>query len=123
MKRTVSLVLATCAFFANSNSWATYTQATSPPVNIQGIYSNEYGGPFVYFVGTVNSACAGGNGLYLYNLSVISTDDEIRQRRNNKMATVLAAKVADKRVVLEYFYDPSLSGWQACYIHGIQIVD
>lgn len=43
--------------------------------------------------------------------------------RKNKMATALAAKLAEKRVVLDYFYDPGISGWSACCIHGIQIVD
>lgn len=90
---------------------------------IQSIYSNEWGSPFVRFSAAINSTCSSGNGLYLYNLEMPPVDDELRHRRVNKMATVLAAKAAGARVVLDYFYDPGMSGWEACYIHGIEVID
>jgi hypothetical protein len=105
-----SLICSTPAF-------AAYTQATSDPVYIHSIYQNEYGSPFVYFQTTVNPVCGG---MYLYNVTLSPPNEELRK---NKMAMALSAKLAEKRVVLEYFYDAGISGWAACYINGITIVD
>jgi hypothetical protein len=65
----------------------------------------------------VNGTCSG---LYLYDITSASPDVELRK---NKMAILLTAKAADKQVILDYFFDPGISGWAACYIQGIQIVD
>lgn len=116
--RTKSTVVAIIVLLVSSApAFAAYTRTTSAPVYIQSIYSNEWGSPFVYFTATVNPACSG---MYLYNITISPGDAELRK---NKMATALAAKLAEKRVVLDYYYDPGISGWEACYIHGIQIVD
>jgi hypothetical protein len=39
------------------------------------------------------------------------------------MAMLLSAKLANKKVTLDYFYDPNQGGWANCYIHGLSIVD
>jgi hypothetical protein len=65
----------------------------------------------------VNSTCTG---LYLYDITSSSPDPELRK---NKMAILLSAKAAEKQMILDYFFDPGIAGWSACYIQGIQIVD
>ena len=105
---------------------AAYTRAFSAPVQIDQVYQNEWGSPFVYFKSQINAACANsggsipGNGLYLYNLEMASPSPEFRR---NKVAILLSAKLSGKSVILDYFYDTSITGWAACYIHGIQMVD
>ena len=42
---------------------------------------------------------------------------------NNALAAYTQASSAPVYVQSIYSNDPSLSGWGACYIHGIQIVD
>ena len=99
---------------------AVYTRTSSGAVEIDSIYANEWGSPFVTFKSQINTACYGGNGLYLYNIEIGQPD---KQLQNNKMAMLLSAKMANKKVILDYFYDGSLGGWQNCYIHGLYIVD
>jgi len=85
------------------------------------IYANELGSPFVIFDAAVNSTCgSNGNGLYLYNMDVSPTNNQLR---NNKMAMLLFAKGTSQRMVLDYFYDSSKAGWEACYMHGIYLQD
>ncbi len=104
---------------------AAYTRASTMPVQIDQIYQNEWGSPFVYFKSQINTACASGgsitgNGLYLYNLELASPSPDFRR---NKVAILLSAKLSGKSVILDYFYDASITGWSACYIHGIYMVD
>src|SRR5262245_554245 len=115
MKQKVAVF--TMAFtLASSAATAAYTRASSIPVEIDTIYANEWGSPFVTFKAPVHAACSGGNGLYLYNLEISPGSVQLR---NNKMAMLLAAKMANKKVILDFFYDPSLNSWSNCYIHGI----
>src|SRR5438046_3772285 len=44
---------------------AVYTRTSSGAVEIDSIYANEWGSPFVTFKSQINAACYGGNGLYL----------------------------------------------------------
>ncbi len=123
MKAKFTIVTGIALLVASTSALAAYTRTSSPPVYIRSIYANEAGSPFVIFATTVSPACGG---MYLYSLesgnSVLS--EEVRaELRKNKMAILLAAKLAEKRVVLDYFVDPSISGWAACYIHGLEIVD
>jgi hypothetical protein len=67
----------------HATAYATYTEATSPPLTITQVYANEYGSPFVYVSGTLNSACSTGNGLYLYDITQTQRNWSYR---NNKMA-------------------------------------
>jgi hypothetical protein len=83
------------------------------------VYANEYGTPFVYVSGDVNSACAG-NGLYLYDITQSTPN---LTYRNNKMAILLTAQNTGRHVQLDYFYDPSVTGWAACFTEGIQLVE
>lgn len=99
---------------------AAYTRATSGPMHVAQIYTNEWGSPFVYLSATLNAACAGGSGLYLYDITVSQPNWELRK---NKMAVLLSAKAMDKAVILDYFYDASAPGWDGCYIQGITLVD
>lgn len=109
------------SLLASVSAHAAYTRASSAPVTIANIYTNEWGSPFVTFTTTVNTACYGGTGLYLYDITVGSPNTQLRQ---NKMAVLLMAKATEKRVVLDYFYDGALTAnWDACYIQGINIVD
>lgn len=117
MKAKFTIVSCIALLVAGPSALAAYTRAASAPVYIQSIYSNEAGPPFLFFTTSVNPACGG---MYLYNLENSPADPEFRKI---KMAIALAAKVAEKRVVLDYFVDPGISGWSACYVHGIQIVD
>lgn len=122
-KRTAGLIAVAVLLTSSTTAFAAYTRATSAPLQIYTIYANEWGSPFVRFHGTVNAACSSGNGLYLYNQEITTVNDEIRDRRKNKMAILVAAKMAGKRVVLDYYYDPSKTEWDGCYIHGIEVVD
>jgi hypothetical protein len=114
----VSIVAA--VVLGQASALAAYTRATSAPLHVTEIYSNEWGSPFVYVSAAVNAACAGGNGLYLYDITANPPNLEFRK---NKMAVLLTAKAMDKTVVLDYFYDAGAGGWNGCYIQGISIVD
>jgi hypothetical protein len=108
------------ALVATLPSYGAYLRAESAPVMIAEIYANEWGSPFVQADVAINAACASsGRGMYLYNLEATANT----QFRNNKMAMILTAKMAGKRVRLDYFYDSAKVGWDACYIHGIGLVD
>jgi hypothetical protein len=111
------MTLMVIALLIHQSALAGYTRAGSVPVEIDTIYSNEWGSPFVTFKSSVNAACSG---MYLYDITIAQPSWDLRR---NKMAILLAAKLAGKRVVLDYYYDPTISGWSACYILGIQIVD
>jgi hypothetical protein len=111
------LLIAVILMLGGSGAFAAYTRYTSSPVTITSIYSNELGSPFVYVTPAVNGTC---QGLYLYDMEAGTPQIELRR---NKMAVLLTAKAADKRVVLDYYSDPSVPGWASCYIQGIQIVD
>ena len=113
-------ILATIAASYGAVASAVYTRTNSGSVDIDSIYANEWGSPFVTFKSQINPACYGGNGLYLYNQEIAQPS---KQLQNNKMAMLLSAKLANKKVVLDYFYDGSQGGWSNCYIHGISIVD
>lgn len=117
MKANALGLISTILVVSASPALAAYTRTTSAPVYIQSIYQNELGSPFVYFSASVNSACGG---MYLYDITASPGDVDLRK---SKMAIALAAKLAEKRVVLDYYYDPGISGWSACYIQGIQLVD
>lgn len=101
-------------------AYATYTRATSSAVTVSQIYSNELGSPFVSFSTSINNACSGGNSLYLYDITQSPGDTEYR---NNKLALLLSAEAQGKSVILDYYYDPTVSGWAACYIEGITLVN
>ncbi|MBL8339731.1 MAG: hypothetical protein JNM97_23395 [Rhodoferax sp.] len=98
---------------------AAYVRAESIDVSVDAIYANEWGSPFVTFIPAVNTVCSGGRGLYLYNLEAAPNT----QLRNNKMALVLTAKATGKKLRLDYFYDSTKTGWEACYIHGLYLID
>jgi len=108
-----------CAFgsLLQATAHADYTRATSPPVTITQVYANEYGSPFVYVSGTLNSAC-GSNGLYLYDITQTQPN---WYYRSNKMAMLITAQATGRQVILDYFWDPSVAGWSACFIEGIQL--
>lgn len=97
---------------------AAYTRATSGPVTVTQIYTNELGSPFVWFSAAINSACAGGDALYLDDVTQTQPN---AQYQNNKLAVLLSAEAQGKEVVLDYFYDPTVAGWGACYIEGIYL--
>lgn len=119
MKKMALMVLALGSGLLQQTAYATYSQAYSPPVTITQIYANEWGSPYVYVSGGLNSACAGG-GLYLYDFTQSQPNWNYR---NNKMAMLLKAQATGSQVVLDYYYDPSVVGWAACYIEGIQLVN
>jgi len=124
MKAKVVVFLAIVSLFGSQSAAAVYTRTSSGPVNIDSIYSNEFGSPFVQFTTSINPACTANGtyvaGMYLYDITATQPDWNLRR---NKMATLLTAKAAQKKVVLDYFYDSSIVGWASCYIQGIQIVD
>jgi len=114
------LTLAALQIVAMPPARAAYVRADSEPMLVSDIYANEWGSPFVRFVGPVNSACAwGGNGLYLWNLEAIPNS----QFRNSKLALLLTAKASGRRVRLDYYYDVTKAGWEACYVHGLTLLD
>lgn len=108
------------ALLGHQPAFAAYTRATSSPVHITQIYTNEWGSPFVYVSTTLNAACSGGTGLYLYDITAGQPSWELRK---NKMAVLLTARALDKPVILDYFYDAGASGWDGCYIQGVSIAD
>jgi len=103
-----------------ASAQAAYTEASSPPVTITQVYANELGSPFVYVSGTLNSACSGGNALYLYDITQTQPNWSYR---SNKMAMLITAQATGSQVVLDYYYDPTVVGWAACYIEGIRLVN
>lgn len=117
-------VMGVAAALACGAAQGAYTEAsTTAPVSVSQVYSNEYGSPFVYFSTTVNAACSNGNGLYLYDITQTPGSSPDAQYRNNKMAILLMAMASGKQVTLDYFYDPGVVGWAACYIEGIQVIN
>jgi len=103
---------------------AAYTAVETPPLSIQSVFQNEWGNAFVKMSAFVNSNCAGGVGLYLYNLEIAPVDDAVKERRKHKMAIARSAKTSGARVVIRYFHDPARAGnWDGCYIDSIEIVD
>jgi hypothetical protein len=118
LKITCALLWLTVAAVQQTAS-AAYSEANSPPVTVMQIYANEYGSPYVYVSGGLDAACVG-NGLYLYDITQTQPNWNYR---NNKMAMLLKAQAAGSQVVLDYFYDPTVSGWSACYISGISLVN
>lgn len=123
MNRSGLAVMGVAGILACAAAHATYTEATSAPVSVSQIYSNEWGSPFVYFSATVNAVCSNGNGLYLYDFTQAPGNAQDTQYRNNKMAIVLMAMSTGKQLTLDYYYDPGVSGWAACYIEGIQVIN
>jgi outer membrane protein assembly factor BamB len=119
MKTIAVAILSTCTALLHQTAYASYSQAYSPSVTITQIYANEYGSPYVYVSGGLNSACVG-NGLYLYDITQTQPNWNYR---NNKMAMLLKAQASGSQVVLDYYYDPTVVGWSACYIEGIQLVN
>jgi len=115
-----SATLAAVLTLTSSAAFAAYTQASSGPVQIDTIYANEFGSPFVTFKTQINAACADGTGLYLYNQEIAQPNTQLR---NNKMAILLTAKAANKRVMLDYFFGGFPNDWANCYISGIRILD
>ena len=113
-----AMVAAACGSWGIAE--AAYVRATSTPVTVTQIYSNEFGSPFVYVSSPVNPACQGGIGLYLYD---ITQSPGNAQYRNNKMAIVLAAMAAGQQVTLDYYYDNTVVGWSACYIEGVTLLN
>jgi len=123
MNRAVLAVLGIAGILACSAAQAAYTRTTTTaPVLITQIYHNEMGSPFVYFSAPVNAACSNGNGLYLYDINYAPGAGNT-QYQNGKLAIALMAMAAGKEVTLDYYYDPGVSGWAACYIEGIQVVN
>lgn len=122
--KVMSSLAAIVLLAASATASAAYTAATSPPLTIASLYVNEWGDPFVLFSTTVNSVCTGGNGLYLYNREISPVDEAVKERRKNKMAMALSAKLSGSSIVVDYYYDASKSpNWDACYIHSVRIVD
>jgi len=120
MKAKMIMFFVIVGLLGSQSAAAVYTRTSSGPVNIGNIFTNEWGSPFVYFTTSINSACSGGAGLYLYDITVSQPDWNLRK---GKLAVLLTAKATQKKVTLDYFYDSSIIGWEACYIQGIQIVD
>lgn len=117
LKFECSLVAVLVASLGAGVANAAYTRANSNPVYIVSIYANEAGSPFLTFTPVVSSTCAG---MYLYDITSSGGDPNLRA---NKMAVALAAKASGKQVILDYYADPNISGWSACFISGITIVD
>ena len=123
MKRVGLAVMGIAGILACSAAQAAYTRTTTTaPVSITQIYHNEMGPPFVYFSATVNAACSNGNGLYLYDINYTPGTGNT-QYQNGKLAIALMAMSAGKEVTLDYYYDPGVVGWAACYIEGIQVIN
>lgn len=122
MKSVFALLLVATALTWNVAD-AAYTRASSGPVSVTQIYANEYGSPFVWFSAVVNSACAGGGeALYLYDMTQSSSPNV--QLQNNKLAILLSAEAQGKQVILDYFYDPTITNsWSSCFIEGISLVN
>lgn len=99
---------------------AAYTAARSAPVSISQVVANEYGAPFVYFTSLINQACENTTGLYLYDIT--NTQPNV-QYQNAKLAVLLSAQAQGKQVILDFFYDPTVSSFAACYIEGVTIVN
>jgi len=118
MNKTTGLAVSIVALLLQPTAYAAYTEASSGVVTIVQVYANEWGSPFVYVSGGLNTACAG-SGLYLYDITQTSPNITYR---NNKMATLLMAQSTNRQVVLDYYYDPGVTGWAACYIEGIQVL-
>jgi hypothetical protein len=119
MKKIALVAFTAITVLLQQTALATYSETTSPPLTITQIFANEWGSPFVYVSSGLNSACDGG-GLYLYD---ISQSQPNWNYRNNKMAMLLKAQATGSQVVLDYFYDPTVTGWAACYIEGIQLIN
>src|SRR5258706_9509802 len=92
-------ILATIAASYGAVASAVYTRTNSGSVDIDSIYANEWGSPFVTFKSQINPACYGGNRLSFYNPKKVQTK---KQPQNHKMAKLLFAKFAAKKVVLGY---------------------
>jgi hypothetical protein len=122
MKKITFALLSVGAVLAQQNAYATYSEGSSSPITITLIYAKEYGSPFVYVSGGLNTACLhdGVYGLYLYGITQAQPNWNYR---NNKMAMLLKAQATGTRITVDYFYDPSVSGWAACYIEGIQLIE
>lgn len=117
MRSKLTLLVAFGLALSCSGAFAAYARYSSSPVTITAIYSNEMGSPFVYVTPAVDATCGG---LYLYDITSSSPELELRR---NKMAVLLTAIASGKQVSLDYYSDPSVSGWASCYIQGIQIVN
>lgn len=114
---TFTVILASLSTVAE----AAHVRASSGAVTVVTIYANEWGSPFVRVSPVVNSACNGGNGLYLYNVEISNPSAQLRA---NKMAMLLSAKMSGRRIILDYFYDAAqFPNWDACYIHGFELID
>ena len=109
--------------FISSNVFAEYTRANKDMVEIDSIYTNEWGSPFVKFKTAINTVCGGGDSMYLYNMEIVENDTSavVWELRRAKLSIALAAQVAGKTVAVDYFYDSTKTGWSACYIHGLTI--
>lgn len=126
MKRTAAASLLAIACLCLPRSvLADYTEVReSQSVEVDRIYANEWGSPLIRFKEVVNPACAyGGTGLYLYNIEIQQPGESTWTLRSNKLSLILLAKATKTRVVLHYFYDQSVPGWAACYIHGVDLLD
>lgn len=121
-KNSTPALLIAVSVFVPCLAEAAYTRATSGPVSVTEIYTNEYGSPFVWFNAVVNSACAGGGeALYLYDMTQSTPNP---QYQNNKMAILLSAEAQGKQVILDYFYDPTITNsWSSCFVEGIYLVN
>jgi hypothetical protein len=127
MNLAARVLIAATALLMSAAASAAYVAATSPPLTIHSIYQNEAGDTFVKFTTAVSANyCADlGTSMYLYNREISPVDDAVKERRKIKFAIALSAKLAGNRVVVEYYYDPAKSqiSWDACYVHGIRIVE
>lgn len=121
----VAVLVGVGVLVPSSSALAAYTEAMSTAVQIESIYVNEWGSPFITFKTQVNPNCHNGNGLYLYNLEMASITTEVMNLRKAKLAQLLAAKAIGKAVVLHYFHDASrpAGNWDRCYIHGVKLID
>ena len=114
------VLVSTSILMFSGSVFAGYSAYTSAPLTIQSIYTNESGSsPFVIFNGTLGTACSN-NGMYLYNVTIAGDAN----RRKDKMALALAAKMTNSRVVVDYYFDPAIGDhWEACYINAIKLID
>ena len=111
MKSLVTPIIATALFFS---SFIAAHDKVSAPTKIVSIYSKNNGTSFITFESGKLPGCYSNRGAY------ISSGTDI----NKLYSTVLAAKLADKKVTVYYNYNDvssGYSGWGLCHIEAISV--
>jgi|GEM_PF-2365160 len=111
MKSLISSIIAITIAFSSS----IYAQdSVSLPTKIKSIYSKNNGTSFVTFEANKLPGCYSNRGAYLSSGTDIS----------KIYSMLLAAKLADKEVVIYYNFNDvaaGYTGWSLCYIEAVSL--